>query len=253
MTDQPIYKTQPVFCFTSDVDWASENALLIQQEIFDRYNIKAAYFVTHESSLIRKWHSEGKIEIGIHPNFLPGSSHGSTFDEVIDTVMKLVPDARCFRAHRCFDVTPITHELVRRGLLYDSNMVTNLQQDLAPIEHESGLLRFPVFYEDGTHFEWRRSWDFSQFHDIFSQPGIKVISTHPMITALNVATPENWISLKGKFPLKRWIKMTAEEINENAPKDNGPKKFLDDMIKFIRQENMPVMSMEELYQNFKNV
>jgi len=258
MADQAIYKSQPVYCFTSDIDWAAEDALTIQQRIFDKYDIKATYFVTHESPLIRKWHREGRIDIGIHPNFLPGSSHGDTFEQVIDTVMKLVPDARCFRAHGCFDVTPITHALVRRGLLYDSNLVTNLQQDLRPIEHESGLWRFPVFYEDGTHFEWRRSWDFSEYKNLFSQPGLKVISTHPMITALNVTTSENWAALKEKFPPDKWVKITAEEIDENMAGEvqgtlaAGPQLFLESIARFARETGMTIMTLEELYQNFKN-
>ena len=258
MADQALYKSRPVFCFTSDVDWAAEAALLIQQKIFDKYDIKATYFITHESPLIRKWHKVGKIDIGIHPNFLPGSSHGDSFDKVIDTVMKLVPDAHCFRAHRCFDVTPVTHKLVKRGLLYDSNLVTNLQQDLGPIEHESGLWRFPVFYEDGTHFEWRRSWDFSEFKDAFGQPGLKVISTHPMITALNVTTPEYWAALKEKFPPDKWLRMTANEIEANMTRDDrgdpaiGPKMFLESIAGFAREAGLTIMTLEELYQNFKN-
>jgi len=251
MMNHPIYKNKPVFCFTSDVDWASEDALAILQGIFDHYDITATYFVTHDSPSIKSWHKEKKIEVGIHPNFLPGSSHGNSFNEVIDAVMKFAPDARCFRAHRCFDVTPITHELARRGILYDSNMVTNLQQELMPIKHESGLLRFPVFYEDGTHFEWRQSWDFKEFTDIFSQPGIKVISAHAMITALNVPSPEFWNQLKVKFPPDKWIKINSTEIAENAFEGPGPKKFLQDMIEFVHRNNMEIMTMSELYQNFK--
>ena len=250
MKNRPVYLDKPVFCFTSDVDWASEDALLILQEIYDRYDILATYFVTHDSTAINRWHKEKKIEIGIHPNFLPGSSHGDSFEEVIETVMGFAPKARCFRAHRCFDVTQTTHALVERGLVYDSNMVTNLQQGIAPIEHESGLLRFPVFYEDGTHFEWRRSWDFSRFAGAFSKPGIKIISTHAMITALNVITTEYWARLKVKFPPDKWIKMSADEIAENACQETGPKMFLEDMIKHVRRNNMIVMTMEELYQNF---
>lgn len=248
--DRPIYNLKPVFCFTSDMDWASEAALAIQQEIFDLYDIHATYFVTHDSPLIIKRRKDKKVDIGIHPNFLPDSSHGNTFEEVIDTVLKFAPEARCFRSHRCFEATPITHALVKKGLLYDSNMITNLQQGITPIKHESGLIRFPVFYEDGTHFEWRRDWDFSKYAKLFGYPGIKIISVHAMITALNAATSEYWAQLKIKFPPDKWINMSKDEIAENICDNPGPKQFLIDMIEYIKQNNHIIMTIEELYQYY---
>jgi len=248
--NKPAYLDEPIFCFTSDVDWASEDALQIQQDIYDRYGIQTTYFVTHKSPLLERWHKEGKIQLGIHPNFLPGSSHGNTIDEVLDTVMKFAPRARCFRSHRCFDVAPVTDALVKRGLLYDSNLITNLQQGISPLKHESGLIRFPCFYEDGIHFKWRRRWDFREFEKIFNQPGLKIISHHPMITAMNVTTAEKWGILKTKFPPGVWIKMSKEQLLENACREPGPKNFLEDMIKFVLENKFSIMSMEELYQNF---
>ncbi|MCD6162305.1 MAG: hypothetical protein J7K40_07815 [candidate division Zixibacteria bacterium] len=248
--EPPIYNLKPVFCFTSDMDWASEAALTNLQEIFDLYDIHATYFATHESSLINKWYKEKKIDVGIHPNFLPESSHGNSFKKVIDTVMKFAPQARCFRSHRCFDATPVTHALAERGILYDSNMITNLQQGIMPIKHESGLIRFPVFYEDGTHFEWRRSWDFGKYAELFGYPGIKIISIHAMITALNVTTSEYWAQLKVKFPPDRWINMSKNEITENICVNPGPRQFLKDMIEYIKTNNHAIMTMEELYQYY---
>jgi hypothetical protein len=245
-----IYETEPIFCITSDVDWASEDAIQIQQDVLDKYNVCATYFVTHDSPLLNKWDQEGKIQLGIHPNFLSGSSHGDSIDQVIDTVMKFAPNARCFRSHRYFDVAPMTHALVNRGILYDSNLCTNLQQNITPIAHESGLIRFPCFYEDGTHFGWRRIWNFSQFTETFSHPGLKIISTHPMITALNVTTPEYWAELKVKFPPEKWIKLSARELYLNACKEPGPKNFLEDILDYVRQKGFKIMTMEELYQKY---
>ena len=247
---RPEYETRPIFCITSDVDWASEAALQIQQDIFDARGIHATYFVTHHSPLIECWYQGGKVDLGIHPNFLPGSSHGDSIDEVIDSVMQFAPNARCFRAHRFFDVTLATHALVRRGILYDSNLCTNLQQGIAPIAHESGLIRFPCFYEDGTHFGWRRSWDFAQFTDIFMQPGIKILNVHPMITALNVVSSESWAELKGKFPPDEWVRMSSEDINKHASTEPGPRRFLEDLLDYVKDERFRIMTMEQLYCEF---
>jgi len=246
-----LHKVEPVFCITSDVDWASEDAMQIQQDIFDTYDIRATYFVTHNSPLMREWFQRGRVQLGIHPNFLPGSSHGNSIEEVIDTVLTFAPGAKCFRSHRYFDATPATHALVKRGMLYDSNLCTNMQQGIEPIAHESGLVRFPCFYEDGgTHFEWKRPWNFSAFAETFSQPGIKIISVHPMITALNVTTSAYWIELKNKFSPDRWIQLSKEELERNACREPGPRQFLTDLLEYVKRRGFPIMTMEGLFQNF---
>ncbi len=252
MTVEPNYKYAPVYCFTSDMDWASKAALEIQQAIYDKHEIKATYFVTHKSGLIDQWRKAGKIETGIHPNFLKGSSHGKTYDEVIDSVFRFAPGARCFRAHRCFDNAIITEMLAKRGILFDSNLITDCQQDIAPLKHESGIVRFPCFWEDGIHFKWNRNWDFSQFTRQFSQPGIKIISAHPMITAMNVTSAAAWADLKIKFPPDKWIRMSEAQIKSNTFPGMGPASFLDEMIRFVRSNKFTIMTMEELFQNFGN-
>ena len=95
-----IWDEIPVFCFTSDVDWASED---VMSEFFDIVNvldIKPTLFVTHESKIIDSNFKLGKIERGIHPNFLENSSHGNSFREVIETCIKFAPESYVFRSHR---------------------------------------------------------------------------------------------------------------------------------------------------------
>jgi len=238
---------KPIFCFTSDMDWASEAALNIQQAIYDEFAVTPTYFVTHRSGLIEKLRAENRIELGIHPNFLPNSSHGNSFEEVIDTVLKLVPDAKAFRAHRCFDVAIVTDMLFGRGILYDSNLITKLQPGLAPILHESGMVRFPCFYEDGIHFKWKLSWDFAAYRGLFDSPGLKIISAHPMITAMNVTTADCWAALKRKFPPARWIKMTEEELEQNRCAGPGPAEFLKNIIRHALDRDYPILTLDELY------
>lgn len=241
---------KPIYCFTTDIDWASEPAIELQQAIYDEFAVKATYFVTHRSELVDKLHADGKIELGIHPNFLPNSSHGNNFEEVIETVMRLVPNARCFRAHRCFDVAIVTDMLFQRGILYDSNLITRLQPNLTPIIHESGMVRFPCFYEDGTHFKWRLKWDFSLYRELFNTPGLKIISTHPMITAMNVNSAEYWAQLKIKFPPDKWIKMTGYQLGQNRCSGPGPAEFLRRIIANALDKGFPVMTLDELYWKF---
>jgi Polysaccharide deacetylase len=245
-----LYEEEPVYCVTTDVDWASEDAIAYQQRIFDDFDVTATYFVTHASALTESLRREGKIEVGVHPNFLPGSSHGDSFDEVVRTVLSFAPGARCFRSHRYYDASPATETLVEAGILYDSNLMTNLQQGIQPIAHESGLVRFPCFYEDGTHNKWRREWDYARHMDDFRRPGIKVLSVHPLVTAFNCTSSGRWAELKSMFTSEQWASLTIDVISSHASDESGPERFVVDMLTDIRSRGAAVMTMEELYTQF---
>ncbi|MDZ4121845.1 MAG: hypothetical protein U1C33_05455, partial [Candidatus Cloacimonadaceae bacterium] len=73
-----LWDEEPVFCITSDIDWASE---AVMDRFFQDVLPMAArpmLFVTHHSRLIADKYKEGLIDRGVHPNFMPGSSHGDT-------------------------------------------------------------------------------------------------------------------------------------------------------------------------------
>lgn len=246
-----LYETTPVFCVTSDVDWASEDAIAIQQDVFDRHGIHATYFVTHRSERLARLHADKRVDLGVHPNFLPGSSHGEGFTQVIDTVLAFAPEARTYRCHRYFDVSDVAHEFHRRGFRYDANLCTNLQTGLAPIRHESGLIRLPTFYEDGTHFWNRQAWRFRDFEDVFASPGLKIVCVHPMITAMNVTGVEYWAELKRRFPPHDWIRMSADDLRGARRAEPGPTEFLEEMLDFVARRGVPVMTLDQVYERFR--
>ncbi|GAI94428.1 unnamed protein product, partial [marine sediment metagenome] len=129
-----IWHKEPVFCFTSDVDWASEAALKIF--LNDMRDLKLTVFVTHESPIINSYKKNGFIERGIHPNFLNNSSHGQGFRTVIENCIKFAPEAIGARSHQCFDTTNVTHLLHDEfNFKYISNLITILQPHISPILH----------------------------------------------------------------------------------------------------------------------
>jgi len=77
---------QPVFCFTSDIDWAPEWAISETLRFFEDIRTPLTPFLTHESKAIREHFGETEmsLRVGVHPNFLPSSTHGRTPSEVID-------------------------------------------------------------------------------------------------------------------------------------------------------------------------
>ncbi len=64
---------------TLDVDWAPDFMIdAAAQALVDR-EVKATWFVTHASPAVERLREHPDLfELGIHPNFLAGSSHGAT-------------------------------------------------------------------------------------------------------------------------------------------------------------------------------
>src|SRR5271156_5608910 len=68
---------KPMFAFTADQDWAPEWAAEIFLEELRRFRIPLHIFRTNPSAAFDRAVRDGEAEQGWHPNFLPGSSHGS--------------------------------------------------------------------------------------------------------------------------------------------------------------------------------
>jgi hypothetical protein len=179
------FLADPVFVLTADQDWAPEWALEAMLELVAADEIPLHLFVTNESPALRD-RLPASASLGIHPNFLPGSSHGSTDDEVIANCLELVPGATSFRCHAHHENSRILFKLADYGLRAGSNPLCFLQPGLLPLIQGTGLLRFPVVLEDDIFLHWAQpSLDTTLALRMMLTPGIKVLDFHPSLVALN--------------------------------------------------------------------
>lgn len=183
---------EPVFCFTTDIEWAPEWAIDEVLSFFAERELPLTPFLTHRSAVFTTRYDRPGMhaQVGLHPNFLPGSSHGKTTDEVVATSFELWPHARGFRSHYFYEDSRSITALARCGMRWDSNLCLFLQPACVPLLHHTGLVRFPVFWEDDVHFGRGLACDFEPLRRYFEGPGLKVINLHPLLFALNVPTPE---------------------------------------------------------------
>lgn len=150
----------PMFCLTSDIDWSSDYCIEDFVNLVASYGIKTTLFATHSSPIIEKFLAANKVEVGIHPNFLPGSSHGKDYLSVIENMFVMYPNVKTFRSHCYFDNSHILEEMVKRGVRYDSNICLFLQPNVVPLNMAVGLTRLPVFWEDDVHLlRTHRDWN----------------------------------------------------------------------------------------------
>jgi SAM-dependent methyltransferase len=234
----------PLFCMTGDQDWASDAVVADFVDLFAGYGVRPTLFATNKSSLIDELASAGKIELGLHPNFLPGSTHGSDSDGVIKHMMEMYPGARTFRSHGFVDGSRICRQFHERGIRYDSNLCLDMQPDIVPLRHVSGIMRFPAFWGDFTHFTNRPDdFDLQRYMPAFFSPGLKVFNFHPINVAANVPNDTYYQTIR-----TRTGSLTAADIKEVRYKGPGVRTFLIALLEQLKARGLKCYTLAELHE-----
>lgn len=236
---------KPVFVFTTDIDWASEHCIRTLLDAMAERGVTPTAFATHRSEALDAAARNGDVGIGLHPNFLPGSSHGETREQVIDHIFDLFPDARCFRSHAMVDDTHISIAMKERDILYDSNLCLYLQPGLVPLHHWTGIPRFPMFWADDIH--WRRGGEFrlAPYEDLFFSPGLKIIGVHPFMYTLNLSDHETYTRMKPKY--RTLDAAEAETLRSPGP---GSQTFLLELIDTVHARGFRFTTLDDLYEAY---
>lgn len=239
------WDTEPVFVFSCDIDWASETVLHSFFEAVPLDSVNMTVFVTHHSGTIDKYAGKEMITLAPHPNFLSGSSHGSSFDEVIESVERFAPEGKCFRAHRFFEVSDVTHRYYQKGMKFFSNTCTVLQTRQRPFLHESGLVAIPIFFQDGTHLLHRLELSLRKYQHYFESSGLKVISMHPMNFVINPPEIEYMRSIKRRLSRDEYNNIDEQQIVELRYDGVGIKNVIEEIFEFARGKK--ILSLQEVY------
>jgi SAM-dependent methyltransferase len=244
MLTQPAYLTEPIFAFTCDVDWAPEAAIAKLLALFDDYRIPLTPFVTHDSPVIRQHFgsAELRVRVGIHPNFLTHSTQGVNQAEVLDTACGFWPEARGSRSHSFYDTASLALALRDRGFEWDSNLPLLFQERLVPLAHFSGIVRFPVFWEDYVHIHKELPFDLRETSRLFETPGLKVINVHPLLFAWNSASPEQFARSKSL-----WFNEGRLESKDSRSECTGVGTFVTQLLDFVRDRSFRTAYLDDLF------
>ncbi|MBL8678988.1 MAG: hypothetical protein JNK05_07470 [Myxococcales bacterium] len=184
---------------TLDIDWAPDVAIDFAADLLATAGAKATWFVTHASPAVDRLRQRPDLfELGIHPNFLPRSSHGTTPEEVLDYCMKLVPDAVSMRTHSLVQSTPLLATvLARTPVRCDATMLLSHAKRTEPFEYQWGgttMLRVPYHWEDDI--EMIRDVPKFSLDDAIAGEGLRVFDFHPIHVFLNSADMKPYEGLK---------------------------------------------------------
>lgn len=239
----------PLFVLTSDIDWASDDCISELTDFASGLGIRPTLFATHESALITRLGADDAAEIGVHPNFMTGSSHGGDVNAVADHVMALVPGAKSFRSHGFMDSTPIARALRDRGIEQDTNLALFLQEDITPLRHATGLMRLPVFWEDDFHFNWEGTdWNVDSYYAHFLKPGLKVINVHPIHFALNTPSEEFYRGLGASAS-----ELSSADIERLRHRGDGTRTFVTELLTRLRKDGFEFRTLAETAAMFPNM
>jgi hypothetical protein len=191
---------QPLFVLTSDQDWAPEWAceqFLMRVKV---HNIPLHVFRTSPSPALDAAAAAGEITQGWHPNFLPGSSHGEHITQVVDYCQTNFPGVRTVRSHCYAEDSFRWQALADAGIVADSQIVTLFQSYIAPLVHWTGILRFPVFFEDDTFFEWLpNDLPIERIEPTLFSPGLKILNFHATFVACNTPSRSHYDATRGNI------------------------------------------------------
>jgi hypothetical protein len=240
----------PVFCFTGDIDWASEDVIQFSYDCLPSDQLKLTIFNTHPSLMLSELERKGKIKLLIHPNFLPDSSHGNSFAEVMDYCRKLVPDADGFRSHRYFEVNDVMDDFAKRGFKFVSNHCTRCETGIRPLLHRSGMISIPIFLEDGGFLLMDPSLNFNELSKRLRTPGLKVINFHPAHMAFNTPNFAYTRSVKDSLSREAWNNLGGADIQTIEHKGHGVRNIIQRIAEFALRGGHEIRSMHEIYREY---
>lgn len=185
--EKPETWEEPLF-LTFDIDWAHDEVLDDTIDVVERADVKATWFVTHDTPVLARLRENPKFELAIHPNFnflLNGDDRqGGTVSEVIDRLLAVVPEAKSVRSHSMTQSSQILELFKQKGLTHDSNhfIPEQIGCALKPWYLWNDIVKVPYFWEDDVACMYPKNTPL----DVLKQrTGIKVFDFHPIHVFLN--------------------------------------------------------------------
>ena len=219
---------------TFDVDWAPDWAIALCADICSAYGVPATFYVTHPSDAVGGMGGSEQFELGIHPNFLPGSTQGKSEEEVIDYCLRLAPAAKSMRTHSLLQSTPILALVSDRypQIETDTSLQLFRHDHLQPIDVYLGqrrrrLTRLPFYWEDDTaadhpHWDWRSAAPDSS--------GLRIFNFHPIHIAMNMSSMTQYAGLRATLDGRPMYCLTENEVEPYVGPGPGSRTFLETIL-----------------------
>ena len=221
---------------TFDQDWVPDPYSDSIINTLRERNIKSTWFITHRSKILDKLRKyDNLFELGIHPNFLPGTTHGSTENEILLNMMNLVPEAKLIRTHSVYQSGPLISKITEfSNIKYDSSIFLPNMPGIVPILHHTPhrvLKRFPIFWADDHELvKKKKSWDLPQ---TLKSDGLKIFLFHPIHIVYNSDSLDHYRKCKDNDGVISY-------------KEEGVRSFFTKLVDFITSSKHETSFIDQL-------
>ena len=239
------------YVITIDLDWAPDFAIRYAANILIKKRVKATWFITHDSPAVRElFNYPDLFEIGIHPNFMPGSTQGKTYKEILNNLLKIAPNAKSVRMHGLFQSSDILRMLtVDFNLKNDVSIFLWQTPYIIPtylkFSNEKMLVRVPYLWAEQE--EMIRKDAFILENRFLNWIGLKVFSFHPIYVYLNASSTKSYEEIKRKYPYPLCNK---KDISSYVHGSKGVYKFFIQLIDQTLEVNNPPKTISEVADKF---
>lgn len=188
------------FIITLDIDWAPDWMIRNAAAVLRNAGVKATWFATHASNATEEIQADPLFEIGIHPNFEPGSTHGSTPQEVMTHLRSLFPNAISCRSHSLGQSERILQmQCEEFGIRIDCSIHLPNCTHISPHKLSYSpkgrkLLRIPHFFQDNSYLCQSLPVSFDSIDT--RTAGLKVFNFHPVHIALNTNSMQSYFAFQ---------------------------------------------------------
>lgn len=233
---------------TVDLDWASDAAVAGLLDHLRREDIPVTVFATHASPCVAARFKH--LEVGLHPHFGAGSSHGATVEEVVRSVMALPHNLPAFRCHRFASSNEIREGLASAGMRISSNVCADLDA-VPPYRDRTGLLELPVFFEDGGYLYRGHPLNVAApLAPALERVGPKIVLLHPMHFAINTPSFGYMREIKRSTTREAWAAMSPATLEALRFRGRGIRDLILDFLDLIRQRGLPFTTIGALARGY---
>lgn len=208
---------------TLDVDWAPLAAVAQVVDSLVSRGLPATWFITDDGPSLACIRQAPRQELGLHPNFLPGSSHGAEPEAVMQRLWAWAPEAVAVRAHCVHHNGALLDGWAADGrLLVESNTYLPGHPGLQPSLYripEGRLWRIPFVWADDHVL---RSQGMTGLEDLpmAGQPGWSVLAFHPIHLALNAKNGDAYARFRSHMVGRSFADATEADLL--ACREEGP-------------------------------
>lgn len=235
-------------CLTFDIDFAPDYMIQNILDILKKYQVRATFFATHYSPLLKKIAYDKQFELGTHIYVDPNSTQGTNLVAIVAEFRKVYPDIFGNRFHILDYSYRDLIDLGKLAYLYDVSTLRFNTPYLLPAFHKDlHLVLLTYFWEDGICENSNFPMNVNSID--LTSPGMKIINFHPMNIFINGSNALPRLKFIRENP--NLTNCPIEVASRYRQKGKGAEKLFIELLEKVHKKGYNCLTLKELVLNFQ--